>query len=269
MLRPDIFEIVDAARSLGFAWKLFTSGVALDDESAAKLAEREPLNIAVSIHGLEAAHDDLTRAPGSFRAAVRAVERLRSHGARVAVKTCLTRRGLADLDELRRLVGSLGAAHQVSPVIYPAADGRPVPAGLAVADEDLPRYYRGCPGDLSSAYASAAVSSATGFEARPVCGAGRMSLAISAGGDVRPCALVDRVVGNVRRSSLRETWESPAMAYFRGITNADRAGCRGCPEIAHCAYCMGLALAETGDLLGVPPTACRQARALGACMSQA
>ena len=66
--------------------------------------------------------------------------------------------------------------------------------------------------------------------------------------------------GNVRESSLEDIWSSPAMADYRKITAGDRAGCRDCEDAEFCFFCMQLAEDETGDPLGAPPTACREAR---------
>ena len=252
LLRDDIFELVDEARSLGFAWKLLTGGTLADDEKARRIAERSPLEISVSLHGVEETHDMLTTVPGSFRAAVQAIERLTGMGVRVIVKTSLTPQGLKDVGALREMCARLGVFLAVSTAMFPDVEGNPVDESLRLSDEGLRAYLSDC--------AHLHVWRSDRDPSGPVCGAGRSALSVSPRGDVRACVALRRVCGNVREVSLREIWQSEAMAEARRFTSSSPRECRGCGSATFCAFCPGLAEAETGDALSPPPSICREAR---------
>lgn len=258
LLRDDLFEIIDEARRLGFAWKLLTSGTLVGDEEAKALARRHPINVDVSLHGLEETHDALTRVPGSFRAALEAIDRMSGLGIRVVVKMVLTPRGLGDLAGLRRVLEGRCAAFRVAARMQPDLDGKPVAADLQMPDAMLAEYYR----DVYHRREYGAVYGRHGrLEAEePLCNAGRSALAVSPGGDVRACIALREVCGNVRHAALGAIWWSAAMEEARGLVAGERRECRECLVDEYCFYCPGLAETETGCALGVSPAACREAR---------
>jgi hypothetical protein len=60
---------------------------------------------------------------------------------------------------------------------------------------------------------------------------------------------------------LKEIWESPFFKKIRSIELEDLKECRQCDSAGYCDRCSGLALLETGDLLGPSPNECDLARA--------
>lgn len=256
LLRDDLFKIIDKARALGFTWRLLTTGTLLDARAERDLADRGPLGVEMSLHGLEQAHDSVTRVPGSFHSAVRAIERLVGLGVRVVVKMSLTPSGLNDLPALRQLCARLGARLNVSTIMLPDVEGSPVKMALRLSDEELAEY------SVESESVSPCEFGRHRLPGKgePLCGAGRSSFCISPCGDVRACAALRASHGNVRDRALREIWKSDSMAEFRRLTAGDRVQCRDCPDAEFCFFCPGQAERETGDPLGAPPSACREAR---------
>lgn len=255
LLREDLFDIVDEALALGFTWQLLTSGTLLDEERARRVAERTPLAVEVSLHGLEKTHDWITRVGGSFRAVVAAVERLTRLNLTVNVKMSLTPRGLKDLPELRSLCGRLGANLKISTMMFPGREGRPTPEDLRLDDRLLAQYVSESeigPSDPPSQRASLGNDG-------PLCGAGRSSFSVSPGGDVRPCLTLGEPCGNVRGTPLGEIWHSKTMTAFRRLTTSSRTGCLDCENAEFCNFCPGLAEREAGDALLPAPSACREA----------
>ncbi|MHC4250253.1 MAG: radical SAM protein [Planctomycetota bacterium] len=256
LAREDFLEIAAEARRLGFAWRLFTAGTLVDDGMAHALAELRPLAVDISLHGIEEAHDDLTRTPGSFRAAADAAERLAGLGLTVNLKTNLTPRALADLPGLRALAERIGAGHKIVTFLFPPHAGGTHDEGLVLSGREFVDYL------VSSERPQPSVS-ASGERPRPsdpLCGAGRSVFVVSPGGDVRSCLMLKTVFGNVRETDLAEIWRSEGMAELRRTTCAARPRCLDCDDAEFCFPCPGLAEKETGDLLGASPTACREAR---------
>jgi len=255
LLREDLFDIVDEALTLGFTWQLLTSGTLLDEERARRVAERTPLAVEVSLHGLEKTHEWITGVDGSFRAAVAALERLARLDLTVNVKMSLTPRGLKDLPGLRSLCRTLGANLKVSTMMFPDCEGRPTPEDLRLDDQLLAQYIS----ESEIGPSDPLVQRAPLRDDGPLCGAGRSSFSVSPGGDVRPCLTLVEPCGNVRSAPLGDIWHSKAMAAFRRLTTSSRKGCLDCEHAEFCNFCPGLAEREAGDALLPPPSACREA----------
>src|SRR5712675_617950 len=80
LVRRDFFEIAEAARSLGFALRIYTNGFLIDEAMAKRIkAVANPVEIEISIHGAKPeTHDRLTCVPGSFMKIVAAARYLRA-----------------------------------------------------------------------------------------------------------------------------------------------------------------------------------------------
>ena len=95
------------------------------------------------------------------------------------------------------------------------------------------------------------------------CGIGQTSVRIDVYGNVYPCAAVNVPLGNAKTTPLAEIWHgSEELAKIRAIRLADLPECSVCNLWQRCTRCTGLALMETGSLLGASPQACRVARIL-------
>jgi radical SAM protein with 4Fe4S-binding SPASM domain len=66
--------------------------------------------------------------------------------------------------------------------------------------------------------------------------------------------------GNLRGPPLKEIWESPFFKKVRCIEFENLKECQECDFSYYCDRCSGLALLETGDLLGPSPNECDLAR---------
>lgn len=112
LLHPHLDEIIRLSRRHGFSEvEISTSGSPLADPArAAALKEAGATAVSLPLHSADAAeHDAITRSPGSFRDAVRAVENLlRLGGVRVFVHANLLRQNLRSVEGLERLVSSWG-----------------------------------------------------------------------------------------------------------------------------------------------------------------
>jgi len=253
LVRDDFLDVVDRARELGFAWKVLTSGMLVDDAMADAIAARLPLEVSMSLHGLRRAHDEIASRPGAFDAVLGAARRLIARGVRVLLKTVVTPAGAGDVAAVRDLCDRLGARHVVSTRHIPGFDGGEAQDPFCLSDAQLA-------GQLDGG-ASAPVGPHRLL--RPdeaLCNAGRSALAISPRGDVRACLLMREVCGNVRETPLSEIWRGEAMRRLAGLVAGGRARCASCADAAFCSYCPGLAEAETGDPLVPAEAICREAR---------
>ncbi len=263
LLHPEFAGIYADAHDRRFAIRLFSNGLLVGDAVLRLLEARKPLAVEVSLYGPSAmVHDAITGIPGSFERTTAAVRSLVSLGLAVAVKTVWMRANASCLDEMAALAGSLGAEFRGTTNLTAARSGKPevLDQRLDLAEllnimksaKGISAAERGRPDD-----AGPRAASKEGFP----CGAGRITMRISAAGRVFPCVEFETEAGDARRMSLQEIWRSsPALAALRGLRNGDAAECVRCDLAADCFRCPAQALKEGGDMRGCYPEALRQAR---------
>jgi len=263
-LRPDFFEIVEAARELAFSVRVKTSGTLLDDEAARRLARLHVAGVDVSLYSHRPeVHDAVTRLEGSFARTVEAVRRLVAHGVKVRVVQVLMRMTEGEYSRVRELAAELGAEYSLDPTVTPRLDGSRSVVRLNAShaawrkvfeDPELDARPEHCP---LSPEPQEAAQTAPEWDSLP-CSAGHTSCYISPSGDVYPCVQFPLALGNVTERPFREIWaDSPAARRVRSIRVADLPICRSCEFLNQCSRCPGLAYME-GDLTGPSRLNCEQ-----------
>ncbi|MBI5481413.1 MAG: radical SAM protein [Deltaproteobacteria bacterium] len=263
-LRPDVLEIARAARRLGFAVRLFTTGTLLRRQQVDEIARLRPTAVELSVYGATAeAHDGVTGSPGSFRRTLRAAVRLRRAGVPVVLKSPLLR-SLGDAAfDLPALARRLGVGVRLDPAV-----ARPERGPHAAA---TPRRSEG-PVERPPVVSVARLFLAHGVGAPLVpppepgatpCAIARRVVRIGPTGLVYPCALYCEPAGDLRAAPFDAIWrESPLLLRLRSTTVDDlRGACAGCDRAGYCGRCTALALAEHGDALGPSSEACDRAAA--------
>jgi radical SAM protein with 4Fe4S-binding SPASM domain len=86
MLRPDLFELMAEAKSLGLRTVISTNGTLIDESAAKKLKDSDINYVGISIDGDEKFHDNFRQKEGSFAAAMTAYENCRKAGLRTGLR---------------------------------------------------------------------------------------------------------------------------------------------------------------------------------------
>ncbi len=108
LLRPDIFEISEEAKRLGFYVALSTNGTQIDERNIGRIAALDYDYVGISLDGTEPTHDHLRGEPGAFRAAMRGVEHCQAIGIKVGLRFTLTRDNAAELETILDLIDRRG-----------------------------------------------------------------------------------------------------------------------------------------------------------------
>jgi radical SAM protein with 4Fe4S-binding SPASM domain len=124
-LRDDLPAIVRALVDRGVKCSMTSAGRSLDRAQARRLREAGIAGVSISLDGLEAAHDAQRGAPGSFRAALDALDALAAEGVPRTGNTQINRLSFPDLDAVLDLLiarGALGWQVQLTVPMGRAAD---------------------------------------------------------------------------------------------------------------------------------------------------
>jgi radical SAM protein with 4Fe4S-binding SPASM domain len=236
--RRDFREIIQLAYDRGFAIKLLSNATMITAELAQFFAERNVVQVSVSVYGGRAEiHDAVTGIPGSFARTLAGIEQLREHGLQVVVKTpVMTLNGAA-----AREVHDLALRHHM-PCSFDFSlsgknDGDDSPLAYQLRKREMVDILQQSP------FREIFDGPLEGPGPDP-CSAGKAYCAVGPTGDVMPCILMPMtVLGNVRHRSFTDIWRSaPGWQPLREITSDDLHTCHSCDVKAACTRCPGLAM---------------------------
>ena len=266
LLRADALEIAREARRLGFILRLKTNGLLLDESAAQEMARLSPEAVHMSLYGADSAtHDSFTGVPGSFERLTAAAKALRARGVPVLLAATFTAHNFRQCARMYELAGSLGAALRGSPSISRtrAGDERPLKAAIRNVEDIawlLEAKLRAAPPPES------ALGRLTG-RAMPLsdynlCSAGFTNLRVDPSGNVHPCLLIERPLGNILDDDLHAIWrQHEYLEHLRSLRRSDCEVCRECELEVLCRRCPAESLHEHGSLTAPSSAACLVARA--------
>jgi radical SAM protein with 4Fe4S-binding SPASM domain len=259
-LRPDCFEIITHARSLGFNVKLKTNALLIREREAARLRDLnvEQIQISVYSHRPEI-HDAITKVPGSLRRTLTAIRRLRHYGLKITIANVLMRSNARDSEGVRVLARELGAHYTLDPTITPMLNGDTGVLRLRLPSMELRDVFQNAElvGDVADFCAPPPPvddSILDGYS----CSAGHTACYITPQGDVYPCVQFPLPCGNIRREPFADIWKnSPQLHEVRSIRGRDLPTCSSCHHLGACTRCPGLAFME-GNMRGSSSADCEK-----------
>lgn len=104
LLRPDIFEIGQRAKAMGFYVGLSSNGTLINAANVGRIADVGFDYVGVSLDGIGATHDRFRRLDGGFGLALNGIRLARDAGLKVGVRYTMTEDNAADLPALLQLV---------------------------------------------------------------------------------------------------------------------------------------------------------------------
>ncbi|HUV87533.1 MAG TPA: radical SAM protein [bacterium] len=232
-LVPRVRAIYDAT---GARITISTNGTLPEraEEVVRRLSGDVPgLHVAVSLDGLEATHDQVRQAPGSFKKALETVGRLAPllgpdlHLAfTISAANADEFDGVAKLAAEYRLPLSLALTHTSEHYFKPREGAVPGREAALRAVDAATRYYlrRFTPGGAARAYFAAGLRDIVVRRRRPIpCRAGERFFYLDPAADVYLCNVRAEKVGNLYRESFDEIWEGDARRALLATTG------RACP----------------------------------------
>lgn len=108
LLRPDIFEISQRAKSMGFYVGLSSNGALIDERMADKIAEIGYDYVGISLDGVGAVHDDFRRQEGCFDKSIIGMRALMARGIKVGMRFTITERNAVSLPAMLDLMDAEG-----------------------------------------------------------------------------------------------------------------------------------------------------------------
>jgi heme d1 biosynthesis radical SAM protein NirJ len=108
LLRPDIFDIAQRAKGLGFYVGLSSNGTLIDESNIRRIAETDFDYVGISLDGIRETHDKFRRMQGAFEKSLAGIRLCRDLGLKVGVRFTMTQDNAHDLPGLLKLVEDEG-----------------------------------------------------------------------------------------------------------------------------------------------------------------
>jgi MoaA/NifB/PqqE/SkfB family radical SAM enzyme len=224
LLLDDLVPCVRAAYEATGAQITISTNGTLPERAAEAVRELSPdvrdLRVAVSVDGLEATHDHIRQAPGSFRKAIRTVEELSPLLGRnlhlaftISAANAAEFAGVARLADEYRLPLSLALTHTSEHYFRPREGAVPDERAALGAAVEATRYYlrRVSPRAAARAYFAAGLGRVAAGRRRPLpCRAGDRFFYLDPAADVYLCNMRGDVLGNLGRRAFDDVWGGDA-----------------------------------------------------------
>jgi radical SAM protein with 4Fe4S-binding SPASM domain len=254
MLRKDLFQVVEHARSAGLSVNIITNATMIrTPEIARRFAELFTM-VTVSVDGGTAETHDKTRGKGAFAKTYKALQLLNAEGVAPAINHIITSENVDGLEDFAGFLSGIDV-HSVRLMNHNDL-GRGAGDSYAFGWADHLRTQQ-------IVWTSPIAGKLRPDGPRPVspcsvkgnCGMGGNEIYVNSLGDVYPCKLVTSRAdhaGNIRRQRLTEIFRSPVLTAMRQSTvfGGDfHADCEKCYIKANCGGgCRAAHMAESGDL---------------------
>jgi radical SAM protein with 4Fe4S-binding SPASM domain len=259
--RKDLHGILELAHQRRFATTIKTHGMHIDEDEAHWLAQRGVRRVDLSVHGDDAAqHDAVTRVPGSYKRTMAAAQALKAEKVRVNMSMVVTRHNVESmpqtLDKLAEDYGVTVGFSMGRTLLGSKAPQEDQATGDALVRARMAVLRHGPRSGCSpEGYEDPADDDVP-------CQAGRRIVTVLPEGNVTPCVVYPRILGNIRANSLAEIWTSHEALTLRQETYSDHSECGGCSAKKYCKFCPGHSYIERGDATKATPRHCVPAFAL-------
>jgi len=104
LLRPDIFDISQRARDMGFYVGLSTNGTLIDEKNIHAIAAVGYDYVGISIDGVRETHDRFRRKPGAYDASMAGIRLCRERDIKVGLRFTMTEDNASELPDMLQLM---------------------------------------------------------------------------------------------------------------------------------------------------------------------
>jgi heme d1 biosynthesis radical SAM protein NirJ len=108
LLRPDIFDIAQRAKAMGFYVGLSSNGTLIDESNIDKIAAVGFDYVGVSLDGIKQTHDSFRRMQGAFDLSMHGIRLCHARGIKVGIRFTMTQDNAHELPQLLQLMEDEG-----------------------------------------------------------------------------------------------------------------------------------------------------------------
>ena len=241
-LREDIWEILDKIKELRFSTTIFSNGWLLDEKTVKRISTYSIKGIDISLYGMDPEiHDKVTTIKGSFDKLMQNLKLMKKYNVPVRLKMMLFRFNVKELEKVYEFAKREDYQFTFDELLFVADSGSRIPFDYAVYGDQI-AYIEKFRLKLSSGdsiWVDYDIENRAGT--RIMCTAARSTAAITPNGDLLPCIVWRRTIGNLKENSFKELWNnSENVKKLLDIEDRNFVKCISCRLSAACRVCPGM-----------------------------
>ncbi len=250
LIRRDFAKIYRHAKQCGLFVTVFTNGTLINDEVIELFRELPPYAVEITLYGATAeTYEAITGSPGSFARCLNGIERLKTLGIELGLKTIVMQSNKHELHKIEAMAQQLGNRQfRFDIEIQDSYGVGNNPLSLRLEPDEGVRLEQECP-DVANAWADFIRQRRGQTPSNPEnlysCGAAKNGLHVSAYGMLQPCLAVRHVAYDLLngplKDGIREIRERLAEKKISLNNN-----CNGCTDRMVCTACPAFAMQENG-----------------------
>lgn len=255
--RKDIMPIIRYARTLKFKVAILTNASLLTDAIISELNSLYVEVVSTTLFSLSnEINDKITSVQNSSSKVVENILKLSKTSMRSEIKTIVMRDNANEYQDIQNFCICNNIHYTATEGLFPTTNGNDFPRHLKMDYDQLCRNI-GCLDKIrfGNHYKEEKLPD------DPICCELHYSLFIDANGDVYPCNLWFKKLGNIKSSDISDIWNTPFLNLIRNTTWKDLPVCSSCENSAFCIRCSGIVDTLKGNYLLEDPYACRTASA--------
>jgi len=256
-MRPDFFEIYEAAAGHGFLLQLYTNGTLFTRAIIERLQAHPPFSIDISCHSVdEPQFDWFTQVPGSYRAFLRGIDLLQAGGLPFSLKTKLMNWNAGEMEQLRRFTEATGQPFGYTTSLSPRLNGDCSSLDYRIHPEAIRRLHSNQ--DVTEEIGACSTHDPLlppSHDRLFRCGCGTDTIHINAWGELSTCTFQYETRVSLREQPLRKGIEQ-VFAATLARTYQRESACRTCTVHTFCDKQPTQARWESGHPESPIPYAC-------------
>lgn len=254
-LREDIFTILEAARDLQFRVVILSNISLLDDDKIKRLDDLHVEVVSTTLFSLDdKLNDAITSSKNSATKVKQNILKIAKTNVIPEIKTVVMSANCREVPAIWDFCKKNNIRFVATEGLFPSEFGSIAPLKLAMTNEQLEAIL---PLLDKIRFGGPYVLERNADDS--ICCELNYSLFISANGDVYPCNLFFRRIGNINKNSINEIWHSPFLKELQNRKWSELKKCNNCSQSEYCIRCSGTTYSNCLDYLACDIYACRTA----------
>ena len=273
LIRPDIYDILEHAKELGFSTTLASNGTLITKEVAERLSLAGLSILAVSLDAIDSeTHDKIRGMTGSQRMTLSGIKEIKKAGITLHINVTIASYNEDQIQPLIRAADDLNAAILIVYQMIPVGRGADILNNalnresnkklieeIAQSQRDVSVVIEPVAGPQYWAYLlkNAGIRKGRLLSGSEYlfhgCCAGRGFIYIKPDGDVLPCPFVPVSCGNVRNTHFKQIYHQSDLLKSLKDREKLEGSCGRCQYKNVCGGCRGRAYSVTGNIFAEDP----------------
>lgn len=237
----NAMEMIIMAREKYFNVIIYSNISLLNDEKIKILSNLYIDYITCTVFSLKSdIHDNITKRPGSLNRTLKNIDLLSKNNIKVQIKTPIMKKNYKSIFDLYEFCKKRNISYKVDAQIVPNRSLSNDNDDYQLSIDELTSIQK----NIDLINGSTLINKTSNFN---TCDALKLSLYITSNGNVQPCSLYNKTIGNIYQKNIKDIWETSNIKKMAQYSLKESHNCSTCELINYCTQCPGISYAQTND----------------------